>query len=244
MLKNSPEFGRYVVNVSHINSECVTSKMVKDFLGSDLGENENWVDLAIELKSAKLIKKLSEKIAERAISNDDAELFALVGNNKKYTEEVFKRNKYKIAVSLNDERVEKITAKYLAKHTALIDTGKFVVIEQGVKVIPENAFFDIQDEVGNKSLKYIVIPDSAKTIEGGAFFNCTSLKAITIPPSVTQIGDEAFSGCSSLKENTIPSTVTRIGQEVFAGCSSLKEITIPSSVTYIGDYALNGCSSL
>ena len=59
---------------AHIDYECVTGEMLKDFLGSELGED--WVDLSIELK----FKELSKKVAERAISNDDAELFTLIEN--------------------------------------------------------------------------------------------------------------------------------------------------------------------
>ena len=39
---------------------------------------------------------------------------------------------------------------------------------------------------------------SVTSIEGAAFYNCSSLTSITIPSSVTNIGDKAFEGCTSL----------------------------------------------
>ena len=46
-LRNSSDFTKHVRNITHINPKCVTEEMLQDFLGCELGENENWVDLAI-----------------------------------------------------------------------------------------------------------------------------------------------------------------------------------------------------
>ena len=75
LLRDSGEFGKHVRNITHINSKCVTEEMLQDFLECELEENENWVDLAIELKSSELINKLSKKAAARIIKEDDAGLF-------------------------------------------------------------------------------------------------------------------------------------------------------------------------
>ena len=242
LLKNSPDFKKHVRNITHINPECVTSEMIKDFLESELGENENWVDLAIELKSAKLINKLGEKAAERIIKDDDAELFALIEDAN--IEEVFRRNKYHIAMSLRDERVEKISAETLAQGGS-IRAGKFIVIEYGAREIPSKAFDYVHSGLMHDAgPEYIIIPPTVTTIDTEAFSWCTSLKSITIPLSVTEIGEHAFLRCTSLEAIAIPSGVTTIGDYMFRQCYSLKSVIIPQSVTAIGRETFYECPSL
>ena len=90
----------------------------------------------------------------------------------------------------------------------------------------------------------LIIPNSVKSIGGGAFRNCSALTSVTIPNSVTSIGYEAFYGCSGLTSVTIPNSVKSIGSYAFSNCSGLTSVTIPNSVTSIGQYAFNGCSGL
>lgn len=49
-------------------------------------------------------------------------------------------------------------------------------------------------------VKSVVLPNTLKTIEKGAFNSCGNLTTITIPASVTTIGDFVFTNCSSLEE--------------------------------------------
>ena len=116
--------------------------------------------------------------------------------------------------------------------------AKHVIIPDGVTSIDGNAFW------GCSSLTSITIPDSVTNIGLGAFFNCSSLTSITIPDSVTGIGADAFSGCTSLASITIPDSVTSIDAYAFQNCSSLTNITIPTSVTSIDWYTFQGCTSL
>ena len=102
---------------------------------------------------------------------------------------------------------------------------------------------EIPDDLA-KRVENIVISDSATSIVGYAFYNCSSLKSITIPNSVTSIGSYAFYNCSSLKSITIPNSVTSIGRNAFSNCIRLTSITIPNSVTSIGWWAFYDCSSL
>ncbi len=84
--------------------------------------------------------------------------------------------------------------------------------------LPQNTFY------GNKSLTFVKLPLTLKTIGNRAFSNCSNLTSITIPDSVTSIGDRAFQDCSSLTSVTIGSSVTSIKNLAFQGCSSLTSV--------------------
>jgi len=73
-------------------------------------------------------------------------------------------------------------------------------------------------------LTSIVIPDSVKSIDDGAFCRCENLISITIPDSVTSIGSYVFSQCSSLTSITIPNTITSIEDDPFSNCDSLTDV--------------------
>ena len=93
-------------------------------------------------------------------------------------------------------------------------------------------------------LTNVTIPDSVKTIQGGAFWWCRGLKNITIPNSVTTIEYRAFAECTGLTSVTIPNSVTTLGAWVFENCINLTSVTIPSSVTYIDSNPFIGCSKV
>jgi len=61
-----------------------------------------------------------------------------------------------------------------------------------------------------------------RTIEFGAFQNCTRLLTVSIPEGVTTIKNNAFMGCSTMLWVRIPNTVTTIGDGAFSGCWPIK----------------------
>ena len=123
-----------------------------------------------------------------------------------------------------------------------------------ISVVSDNPKYDsrnncnaIIETATNKLIvgcKNTIIPNSVTTIDGTAFYYCTSLTTINIPNSVSFIGDYAFSDCRSLTSINIPNSVTTIGFDAFSGCTGLTTLNIPNSVTSIGQGAFSNCTSL
>ena len=74
------------------------------------------------------------------------------------------------------------------------------------------------------------IPDSVKSIESRAFYNCSKLTSIIFPEGLTQINFNT-TGMTALKSITIPASVTEIGSNFY---SNFPNLTISG---YEGSYA-------
>lgn len=100
----------------------------------------------------------------------------------------------------------------------------------------------IINSTSNTSVTEIVLGNTVKTIEEGAFKFFTALESVNIPSSVTSIGAYAFYGCTSLSSAlTIPDGVTELPTEVFRNCTSLTSVTLPAQMTSIGHGCFNNC---
>ena len=103
----------------------------------------------------------------------------------------------------------------------------------------ETLLFCLQGKEGNYQ-----IPDSVKSINSGAFFNCDKLTGITVPNSVTNIQESTFFGCSNLTSIVIPNSVTSIGEAAFSRCCNLTQMIIPDSVVSMGTQVFSECTEL
>jgi len=68
----------------------------------------------------------------------------------------------------------------------------------------------------NNNFTKIEFPDSVKTIEAQAFYNCSALESIEFDmfnSSLVSIGNNAFENCSSLKDLVIPNSVKTLGTD-------------------------------
>lgn len=74
-----------------------------------------------------------------------------------------------------------------------------VVIPEGVTKIGRREFA-LNGLNHNNTMKSVILPDSLKEIEVGAFEDCPELTEITIPDGVTRIGSHAFANCANLSE--------------------------------------------
>lgn len=134
-------------------------------------------------------------------------------------------------------------------------------IPQSVKELSSSAFNDdpklknttgndnglvISDGVllkGHDAEGDVVIPESVKEIQNGAFSGNNNITSIKIPSSVKNIPADAFRDCENLKSITIENGIQSIGEHAFerAGISS---INMPASVKYIGNFAFSECKNL
>lgn len=128
----------------------------------------------------------------------------------------------KIAVSPLNETYDSRNDCGAVIHTS---TNKLVcgtarsIIPDGVVSIGQNAFNREYD------LTSIVIPDSVKTIEFGAFAYCNKVTHLDLG-SVVTLRSTAFDGLSSLNEIEIPDSVTTIEQSAFGGCGTVNTVTV------------------
>ena len=128
-----------------------------------------------------------------------------------------------------------------------------IVIEPGVRIIPEGmfagqctqglvpvysgcnsiAFPDNLTKIGScafetNRLTSLVIPESCVEIDSAAFGRCPGLKRIKLPNTLERLGTMAFYLNSSLKEVEVPASVNTLKTGVFAGCKDLERIVIHS----------------
>eukprot|EP00984_Skeletonema_dohrnii_P011216 scaffold4460_cov64-Skeletonema_dohrnii-CCMP3373.AAC.1 len=96
-----------------------------------------------------------------------------------------------------------------------------VRIDESVRVIPARAFDD------NPNIKEVDCHFGVKTVETGAFADCTSLRRV-IMPGVEVIERGAFDDCNSLTYVECDK-LERIGFDAFNGCRSLRSINLPSA---------------
>lgn len=124
--------------------------------------------------------------------------------------------------------------KYYAYNWAPDDAGtefspsedvKKVVVEDGVKALPNGAFAHMQN------LTEVQIPDSVKLIGAYAFARCSSLKEINLGDGTTSIGYGAFENCGALENITIGKSMETLGSRMFNGCTSLKKISVAEGNT-------------
>ena len=115
---------------------------------------------------------------------------------------------------------------------------KSIDIAYGVTSISDNAFAYVQTEN-----KRISLPNSIKSIDYHAFYNCYA-EYINIPESVESIHDDAFHCCYNLKDIYIPNSVKWIGTSSFMHCHSATSLHISTSMREIPNTAFRSLYEL
>lgn len=86
----------------------------------------------------------------------------------------------------------------------------------------------------NRYIVSINIPQGTSRIGAHSFRNCASLTDVKIPDSVSAINSYAFAACSKLMNINIPNSVTEIGDSVFLNCTALENVTVENGFNGIG----------
>ena len=85
----------------------------------------------------------------------------------------------------------------------------------------------------------LVLPDSIKSIEDGAFYGAGFDGTLTLPSGLETIGASAFDGVNFIGELVIQNNVTRIAAQAFQG-TDFTSLSLGSSVREIGQLAFHG----
>ena len=130
-----------------------------------------------------------------------------------------------------------------------------VIIEEGITVIGDYAFYD-------SAVKKVTLPSTLTEI-GQYAFAYSDVAEIALPSTLTEIGQYAFA-YSALKSVTVPESVSTMGEYAFAysmlesatlqgsyfvthmfdGCGQLSQVTIAEGATSIAAYMFQDCYSL
>lgn len=96
------------------------------------------------------------------------------------------------------------------------------------------------------SIRSVVIPETVRIIDSGAFQKCTYLNTLTLPEGLEVLGAEVFQDCVNLKNIIIPAGVQEIRAYAFSGCRKLKSIEFsgPMPGGKISEYAFSSCGQL
>lgn len=132
---------------------------------------------------------------------------------------------------------------------------KKLVIEDGIKIIEKEAFYET-------GLEETILPDSIEYIGDAAF--AKNKTTINIPENISYIGNEAFFSTNlsgdifiknieigsfafaetKIKNVTFDDEVEKINDHLFRGCRELTQVTLPKNLKEIGDYAFDSTNSL
>lgn len=115
-----------------------------------------------------------------------------------------------------------------------------VTLREGTVGIASSLFSEYD---GVHTLREVHLPESLRSIGGGAFNSCTLLKEVHLPESLKSIGGGAFNGCTLLKEVVIPDAVKYIGSQAFFNSSAVITWGDAPQIERLGSWAFLGIAN-
>jgi len=199
------------------------------------------------------------------IGNEESESYEVCYNGKPLDE-----GKLVIPASVGSAKVSSIVHNENLTETQISQVSS-LVIEEGVKVVDEEAFDSYL------SLTEITIPESLTTMNWRAFRNCDSLEKVNVTSlekwvnidfyvgnsnplyngaslylngtlltdvsltGINKIKSNAFIRCPSIVSVTMDDNVAEIGDSVFQECENLTSVVMSENLTSIGTAAFKEC---
>lgn len=135
----------------------------------------------------------------------------------------------------NETGMVEISISYVDKN--FVGSFKLPSSYNGITIskIGESAFEDCN------FITEIILPETIKTIDKRAFYNCENLVNINLE-NVTSIGESAFANCINLKEVSFD-RLDIINARTFENCANLQIVNAPK-VSLINQYAFQNCNNI
>lgn len=87
------------------------------------------------------------------------------------------------------------------------------------------------------SMTEVIVPQSVKTVEDGAFSDCKKLEKVTFLSENVSFGAGVFENCEQISDVTLPKNTEQISERMFSGCKKLEKINLPENLVSIGSKA-------
>ncbi|WP_394910613.1 leucine-rich repeat domain-containing protein [uncultured Robinsoniella sp.] len=116
-----------------------------------------------------------------------------------------------------------------------------VVLPQSLKIIEEGAFAFSLSLDSNKKPEKLTLPSNIVELGTGAFTGCTLISEVSIPENIKVIKNNTFGDCINLTKVNLPQSLIQIEGSGFVNCSNLSKITLPPRLKSIGQDAFKGC---
>jgi hypothetical protein len=141
------------------------------------------------------------------------------------------------AINCNYVGYDSEEEEYISVYGMLDNDEIELNIGNKVEIIPNGifAYFTITS---------VTIPNSVKTIDDYAFYDCEILKELNLGNGLQQIGVYSFAECNELEKLTIPDSVEMIDSCAFYDCESLTELNLGNGLQVIGFYSFAECNKL
>lgn len=156
-----------------------------------------------------------------------------------------------VSVFAEDNILDYLTYEIANGEVVITDCNESI---SGDVIIPDTIAGYPVTTIGSMAFAYcegitgITIPDTATTIEFGAFYNCTGLKGVfIIPDNVMYLGSYALCGCDNIEHIIFGKGITSLKDSTISYyANNLKSITFSNNVINIDHSALGygGCLNL
>ncbi len=248
-LDNVKTIGKYAFSTTSLkevtissNAECAEGAFYNSKLGKvTIGENANLgfgaFQNCLSLIEVVMPENGGVHIGKTCFANDV--LLSIINLTK--TDEEIEDEAFYGCTSLKTAELTNVKriGKYAFADCEVLSYLRMPIIEE----IGEGAFTQYLTTGGAPQIMELILPETLKKMDKGAFAGCLGLSEVVIPSSLNEVAAFSFAGCTNLKLVTLNSSVTQIGERAFMGCENLKEINLDNIET-IGDYSFAGCEVL